>query len=279
MRANVRAGAVSAARVPLGVLLPPSQLSVPSTQGTVSSDAHLCLMTPAEFRAHVHAHCRFLPMPIVTAAALLELAEHKSLAGFQARKDRGTFQGCLLDVLAEGESPLCALLRHVREEVVAHGVLHNDFLNVNRGAGPGGYHVDVPTRGRPGAPNTGRVMAYGCSAGREAGVAFRGGGHEFHLVVPPGMMVYVANELLTGRTGVEHSHLALGMSISWVHEVCYEVMPQEATPQEVAEARRCQTAEQLDVEQLVGLAPSTLPTLKAIAGRFFSGGGSKERCE
>lgn len=236
-------------------------------------------MTPAEFRAHVHAHCRFLPMPIVTAAALRELAENKSLAGFQARKDRGTFQGSLLDVLAEGESPLGALLRHVREEVVAHGVLHNDFLNVNRGAGPGGYHVDVPTRGRPGAPNTGRVMAYGCSAGREAGVAFRGGGHEFHLVVPPGMMVYVANELLTGRTGVEHSHLALGMSISWVHEVCYEVMPQEATPQEVAAASHSQTAEQLDVEQLVGLAPSTLPTLKAIAGRFFSGGGSKERCE
>ncbi len=50
------------------------------------SDAPLRLTTPAEFEAHIRAYCRLLPMPIVTAAALRELSENKSLAGYQAGK-------------------------------------------------------------------------------------------------------------------------------------------------------------------------------------------------
>ena len=89
------------ARVPLGVLLPPSQLSVPSTQGTVSSDAQLRLMTPAEFEAHVRAHCRFLLMPIITANALHEVAENKNLAGYQAAWLSEQLTGLLTKVRAD----------------------------------------------------------------------------------------------------------------------------------------------------------------------------------
>ena len=75
------------------------------------------------------------------------------------------------------------------------------------------------------------------------------------------------------------------MSISWVHKVGYEVMPDDVLD-DVPHRRRLpkrgaarRPSSSMSIEQLVGLAPSTLPTLKAIAGRFFSGGGSKERCE
>ncbi len=39
------------------------------------------------------------------------------------------------------------------------------------------------------------------------------------LHVPPGCAVYATNKLLTGCTGVEHSHHALGQSFSHVFEV------------------------------------------------------------
>ena len=71
------------------------------TVGTVSSDAQLRLMTPAEFEAHVRAHCRFLLMPIITADALHEVAENKNLAGYQAAWLPEQLTGLLTKVRAD----------------------------------------------------------------------------------------------------------------------------------------------------------------------------------
>jgi hypothetical protein len=71
------------------------------TVGTVSSDAQLRLMTPAEFEPHVRAHCRFLLMPIITADALHEVAENKNLAGYQAAWLSEQLTGLLTKVRAD----------------------------------------------------------------------------------------------------------------------------------------------------------------------------------
>ena len=95
---------------------------------TVSSGAQLRLMTPAEFEAHVRAHCRFLLMPIITADALHEVAENKNLAGYQAawlpeqltglltkvRADDGVL--VIGDYLGRGHAMVTAAIIHLRTD-------------------------------------------------------------------------------------------------------------------------------------------------------------------
>ena len=153
----------------------------------------------------------------------------------------------------------------------------NHFANINAGTGIGGFHTDTPTRGRVGAKNSGRLLVYVCTTGKRAGLAFRRGAAETLLHVPPGCAVYATNKILTGCSGVEHSHHALGQSFSHVFEVAYLTIPDAATPEMVAKTTVLQVAENINIDELLGVFNPT--DFKAQPGRLIgAASGSQEFC-
>ena len=241
---------------------------------------------------------RFVPAPVMTTAALVQLKELESLLGYQKGKDRGVLQSDTLDLIEQMDGALADFVEQIRRMVCsclegeadweANGnALINDFLNFNHGCGDEKdgragseraanavrpWHFDHPTRGRPGRPNTGRFLFYYMQHGKRGSLRLRRGSVMYEIDVPPGCAVYCTVELLAE----EHAHGANGICVSIVSEVSLTSMPTAATTEEIAAAGAAQEQEPLPFLDLWG---SWDPTafLGAKLKYGHGGGGSQER--
>ena len=88
-----------------------------------------------EYKTFVDANVVVLTMPPLVIYAYRQLLAAKDMAGYQASKDRATFQSTMLDTLETDDDALANHIRIVREWAAQGGMLLNDFLNINRGLG------------------------------------------------------------------------------------------------------------------------------------------------
>ena len=136
--------------------------------------------TQASLQAFVEKNYSIVIPPVFTLQAFDELINKKHLAGYQKKKQRGTFQSTTLDLLANGTN---ALAKYVNELIEwgegEEGEMINYFLNINKGekstghhGDGGGWHRDKPTEGRYG-PNTGRLLCYYMANGKTGSLRVR----------------------------------------------------------------------------------------------------------
>ena len=124
-----------------------------------------------EFEAFVKSQYVILAQPALSEEGFKTLMEHLSSFGYQKKKDRGTGQSTVVDVLAAGDDDLGSFLDEIAAAVEAFGEMINYFININRGVNTEDlYHTDNATEGKKGARNKGRLLAYLMSEGRTAGL-------------------------------------------------------------------------------------------------------------
>ena len=226
-----------------------------------------------EFLEFIQANYRTIYMPKMSKEVFEELMEAKSLAGYHKKKERGTFQSNILDLLRDGDDALARWIKKMRE-LLPKGNYINDFMNLNSGlCEESGWHRDRPTEGTTIAPNTGRAIAYVMQKGKRGSLRVRSGKFETEIVVPTGCAIYATNELL----GLEHCHGLNGLCLSYVLELSVQRMPVEAPQAAWDAAGRAQQAEEIDFEaHLEPWMPETF-FLGAKLKYGFVGGGSVRR--
>ena len=197
-----------------------------------------------EFLEFIQANYRTIYMPKMSKEVFEELMEAMSLAGYHKKKERGTFQSNILDLLRDGDDALARWIKKMRE-LLPKGNYINDFMNLNSGlCEESGWHRDRPTEGTTIAPNTGRAIAYVMQKGKRGSLRVRSGKFETEIVVPTGCAIYATNELL----GLEHCHGLNGLCLSYVLELSVQQMPEEASQAAREAAGKAQQAEQIDFE-------------------------------
>ena len=153
-----------------------------SSSSTSSSSLEIEIIKPgscgqgAKLAERVRREAVLVVAPVLTQQGFGELVAQKGVAGFQERKQRGTFQSISLDTLCnharialecldeleETSADLGEWLEATHDVAAGNGEMINWFLNFNRGDQPAeggdgendGFHKDKPTDPDR---NTGRV--------------------------------------------------------------------------------------------------------------------------
>ena len=243
---------------------------------TVTATRRHAFLTDKDFEAYIKTNYRIIEMPKMGEKAFEELMEAKNLAGHQKKKERGTFQAPILDLLRDGDDALARWIKAMRELLPKGKCTYiNDFLNINSGlCSDSGWHRDRPTEGTANAPNTGRAIAYVMQKGQRGSLRVRCGKFETEIEVPTGSAIYATNELLA----LEHCHGSNGLCLSYVLELSVQQMPEEAPRAAQDAAGKAQQAEEIDFEaHLCPWEPDTFFEGEKLKHGCV-GGGSLWRC-